>query len=129
MKKVIKAASIPAKSTIAKGFERIDYQDIYTIKHQTHDSAEEISRQLMVMPAWVDALFKLRNRIVGVFGLKTEKNVQETQTFFTIIENRKDEIVMGENDKHLNFRASILNDEAENTISLITAVHFNNEVI
>jgi hypothetical protein len=33
---------------------------------------------------------------------------------------------MGEDDKHLNFRASILHDKAEGTIYLTTLVHFNN---
>ena len=33
---------------------------------------------------------------------------------------------MGEDDKHLNFRTSIMIDKSKSTISLITLVHFNN---
>lgn len=80
----------------------------------------------MVIPGWVDVLMKLRNRIVGVFGLKTDRNTPKPETFFPVIENREDEIVMGEDDKHLNFRASILKDSSEESISLITVVHYNN---
>lgn len=126
MKKVIKSKSIPAKSTITNGFGRIDYQDIYSIVQQTDKTAEKISKELLVMPRWVDALMKLRNRIVGVFGLKTDRNTQKSETFFTVIENREEEIIMGEDDKHLNFRASILKDSSEGTLSLITVVHYNN---
>ena len=126
MKKVIKSDNIPIKSTIANGFGKIDYQDIYSIAQQTDKTAEEISKELMVMPGWVDVLMKLRNRIVGVFGLKTDRNTPKSETFFTIIENREDEIIMGEDDKHLNFRASIFKDSSEKTISLITVVHYNN---
>lgn len=126
MKKVIKSDNIPVKSTIANRFGKIDYQDIYSIAQQTDKTAEEISKELMVMPGWVDVLMKLRNRIVGVFGLKTDRNTPKSKTFFTIIENREDEIVMGEDDKHLNFRASIFKDSSEETISLITVVHYNN---
>jgi len=126
MKKVIKSKSIPLNSTIANGFGKIDYQDIYSIALQTDKTAEEISEELMVMPGWVDVLMKLRNRIVGVFGLKTDRNTPEQKTFFTVIENREEEIIMGEDDKHLNFRASIFKDSSEGSISLITVVHYNN---
>lgn len=126
MKKVTKHKNIPLKSTITNGFRSIDYQDVYTVKQKTDKTAEEISKELMVMPGWVDVLMKLRNRIVGVFGLKTNRYTPKSETFFTIIENREDEIVMGEDDKHLNFRASIFKDSSEETISLITLVHYNN---
>ncbi|MDR0748629.1 MAG: DUF2867 domain-containing protein [Tannerellaceae bacterium] len=126
MKKVIKSENIPLKSTVANGFGRIDYQDIYSIAQQTGKTAKEISKELLAMPGWVSVLFRLRNRIVGVFGLKTDRNTPKAEIFFTVIENREDEIVMGEVDKHLNFRASILKDESGSTISLITVVHYNN---
>jgi len=126
MKKVIKSEIIPANSTVTNGFGGIDYQDIYSIAQQTDKTAEEISKELLVMPEWVDVLMKLRNRIVGVFGLKTDRNTLKPETFFPVIENREDEIIMGEDDKHLNFRASILRDSLEETLSLITVVHYNN---
>lgn len=99
---------------------------MYTVRKQTYKSAEEISKEILVMPPWVELLFKARNRLVGIFGLKTERNTSKPDTFFTVTENREDEIVMGEDDKHLNFRLSILKDEFENTVSLITVVHYNN---
>lgn len=126
MKKVIKSTIIPKKSTITDQFGRIDYQDVYKIKKQTNKSAEEISRALTRLPAWVEILFKSRDRIAGVFGLKTNKNISKQGAFFTVIENREDEIVMGEEDKHLNFKSSLLKNSSENSISLITIVHFNN---
>jgi hypothetical protein len=126
MREVIKSAKVPVKSTVTNGFGIFHYQDTYTVCRQTDKNAEEISKEILVMPAWVEALMKLRNRIVGIFGLKTSRNTPKSATLFTIIENREDEIVMGEDDKHLNFRASILKDESENTISLITLVHYNN---
>jgi len=126
MKRVLKLNAIPANSLILKGFENIDYCDVYQIQKKTGKTAEEISKEIMQMPKWASILFKLRNRIVGVFGLKTDKNSEKTDTFFTIIKNTENEIVMGEVDKHLNFKLSILKNNIENTISLITIVHFNN---
>jgi len=126
MKQVIKSATIPENSTITDGFPEIHYQDTYQIKKAREKSAEEISKELLRLPGWVEALFKLRNALVGVFGLKTDKQAPGQETFFTLIENREDEIIMGEDDKHLNFRASILKNASEGTISLTTLVHFNN---
>ncbi|MDR0348320.1 MAG: DUF2867 domain-containing protein [Tannerella sp.] len=126
MKKVTKSDNISLKSTVANGFGRIDYQDIYTIALQTDKMADEISKERIVMPEWVKVLMILRNRIVGVFGLKTDRNTPKSETFFTVIENLEDEIIMGADDKHLNFRASILKDSSEETLSLITVVHYNN---
>ena len=125
MKKVTKSPGIPVGSDILTGFGETDYTDTYTITKQTDKSAEEISKKLIVLPDWAGALFWLRNKAVGIFGLKTDKNAG-SEAFFTTISNRDEEIIMGENDKHLNFRASILKNRSENTISLITVVHFNN---
>lgn len=126
MKKVTKLKTIPEKSTITNGFGSIDYYDSYQIQKPSPKSAEEIARELMKGPEWANVLFYIRNRVMGIFGLKTERNNTETNTFFTTIENKEDEIVMGEDDKHLNFRASIIKDESEGTIILTTVVHFNN---
>jgi hypothetical protein len=124
MKKVIQLSAIPESSTVLHGFGRVDYQDIYQVEKTTDKRAEEISREIMQLPDWVKALLKLRNLAVGAFGLKTDKNTTKPATFFTPIENRADEIVMGEADRHLDFRASII--KTENKIALITLVHYNN---
>ena len=126
MKKILKLNAIPTNSLVLNGFEKIDYHDTYQIQKKTKKNAEEISKEIMQMPKWVSLLFKLRNRIVGVFGLKTDKNTEKSKTVFALIENNENEIVMGEVDKHLDFRFSVLKDNTENTISLITVVRFNN---
>jgi len=126
MKKILKLNVIPTNSLVLNGFEKIDYHDTYQIQKKTKKNAEEISKEIMQMPKWVSLLFKLRNRIVGVFGLKTDKNTEKSKTVFALIENNENEIVMGEVDKHLDFRFSVLKDNTENTISLITVVRFNN---
>lgn len=126
MKKVIKLPVIPSKSDVTNGFGQVDYFDTYQIKKQTDKSAEEIAKELMTLPRWVVVLFKIRNLIVRIFGLKTDRETSPAETFFPMIENREEEVVMGAEDKHLYFRASIMKDQSEDTISLTTLVHFNN---
>lgn len=126
MRKVLKKNSLPKESNVLDGFNGVDYLDIYEINKHTEKTAEEVAKEIMRIPNWVELLFKLRNVLVKSFGLKADKQKDDQEAFFTLIEKREDEIIMGEDDKHLNFRASIIVDRSRNTISLITLVHFNN---
>jgi hypothetical protein len=122
MKVVRKLTAIPESSAILNGFGDVHFHDIYQIVANTDKSAAEISKELMRLPAWASWLFKLRNAIVGVFGLKAGKS----DVAFPIISQTETEIVSGLGDTHLDFRASILKDPEAGTISLTTVVHFNN---
>ena len=126
MGKISKLKAIPKESGILNGFSHVDYFDAYEIEKKTDKSAKEISKEIMRLPNWADFLFKLRNALVSVFGLKVDKQNEGEETFFTLIRENDNEIIMGEDDKHLNFRASIIIDKSKNTISVITLVHFNN---
>jgi hypothetical protein len=126
MKKVIKSETLPEKSQVANGFGVIGYQDTYSIQKTSGKRAEEISKELLVMPPWVLALLRLRHSLVRAFGLKVDLQKPEQTTFFSLIEMNDNEIIMGEDDRHLNFRASIMNDQSKGIISLTTLVHFNN---
>lgn len=126
MKGIVKLTAIPPESIAMDGFGTIDYFDAYRIEKPTCRSIVEVSKDLMRMPGWAVALFKLRNAIVRMFGLKADRTTESRETFFTLIEEREDEIVMGESDKHLDFRASVIRDKERRTITVITLVHFNN---
>lgn len=75
-----------------------------------------------------------RNYLIAKpFGLKTaEKKAQSGKTpsknIFPVLFRNENEIVMGANDKHLSFRASVLLAKAgdETDIFLTTVVRFNN---
>ena len=126
MKSITRLTTIPENSVISNGFERIDYCDSYRLVKPTNDSTEKIAMEIFKMPKWVNWLMNIRNSIVRIFGLKTGKDVKEGQTYFTVIEQNENEIVMGETDKHLDFRTSILVDRANSFIYLTTIVRFNN---
>lgn len=95
-------------------------------------------------PKWGDFLMSLRDKIVGIFGLKTSKNNPKLQSqkqteylpgeqvgIFKLFEKSDYEYLLGENDKHLNFRVSILalpieNEGYKTELKITTAVKFNN---
>ena len=127
MKTVTKIETIPEKSTVANEFGKIDYFDTYRIIKATNDSIEKITDEMFKLPKWVKCLMNIRDSIVGIFGLKTSKEIQKEQTVnFPIIAKSENEIVSGANDKHLNYRVSVLVDRENSFIYLTTLVHFNN---
>ncbi|MDR1156130.1 MAG: DUF2867 domain-containing protein [Bacteroidales bacterium] len=136
MKTVVKSDKIPDKSIIANEFGKTDYCDSYRIVKQTNETVDEITTQIFKMPQWVIGLMTIRNSIVKIFGLKTGKNqnlngaayypVGSKAGYFTVTERNANEIVMGEDDRHLYFRASVMVDREPSFIYLTTIVRFHN---
>jgi hypothetical protein len=123
MKKTSNTA--PVNSIILTGFGTVDYCDSYRIKKSADENIEEITNRIFKLPKWVGGLLKTRDLLVKPFGLKTAKEA-ESDKLFPIIAQNEDEIVMGINDRHLNFRVSILTDSKKSFIYLTTIVHYNN---
>jgi hypothetical protein len=67
----------------------------------------------------------LRHWIAKPFGLKTAKKTKQDK-IFPIIAQNENEIVMGIDDNHLNFRVSVLIDREKSYIYTTTIVHYNN---
>jgi hypothetical protein len=124
---VKRLTAIPDNSVIGNGFGKIDYCDSYRMVKVTDGTAEAIAAEILKPQKWVNWLMVIRDSIVGLFGLKTGKEIMEGPiTGFPIIEKRENEIVMGENDRHLDFRLSVLIDRENSFIYLTTVVCFNN---
>jgi len=125
---VTSLTTIPENSVIANGFGKIDYCDSYRVTNATNDTAKEIATKIFKQSKWEKWLFEIRDSIVGIFGLKTGKDIPEGQTisFFPIIEQHENEIVLGGNDKHINLKVSVFVDRENSFIYLTTIVHFNN---
>jgi hypothetical protein len=124
-KNIEKYNAVPANSMIIADFGRVDYCDSYRITKSTNDTPEQFAAQLFNLPKWVKWLMCVRNCLVRPFGLKTEKE-PESDTIFPIIARTDNEILMEGNDKHLNFRVSVLIDSKKLFIYTTTAVHYNN---
>lgn len=96
-------------------------------------------------PKWIGKLFNLRNKIVSVFGLKTSGNTidrqQQSDNFkcepgeqlglFKVFNKTDNEVIIGEDDKHLNFRVSLFfdkskKDKSKKDLTISTTVEFNN---
>ena len=65
-------------------------------------------------PRWVAASMTVRDTLVGAFRLKTGRSLRSAAQrggrigIFKVYASNSLEVIMGEDDKHLNFRASVL---------------------
>jgi hypothetical protein len=128
MKTVTRLTAIPENSMITSGFGKIDYCDVYRISKITNNTAEEITTRLFKLPRWANWLMSIRDAIVRIFRLKTSKEILHdfpTQNF-PVISQHENEIVSGINDKHLDYRLSVLIDRDKSSISFTTIVRYNN---
>jgi hypothetical protein len=86
-------------------------------------------------PFWLTALMRVRDAIAGPLGLRTIKDFPLQadgeagvggRLGFEVLEIRDDEVLLGETDKHLTFRVSLLHDGAG--VSVTTLVEFHNRL-
>lgn len=87
-------------------------------------------------PTWVESLFNVRNKIVKLFGLKTPNKTDKIQDFeikkdqifgiFHVYDITENEVILGETDKHLDFKVSIFyNVSVKSEIIISTVVKYN----
>ncbi|WP_299696436.1 DUF2867 domain-containing protein [Hydrocarboniphaga sp.] len=95
-----------------------DLRDAFSIDlpEGTVSDPELLARFLFEnQPRWIVSLMKFRDLIAAVFGLKTAKQLKALDRYqpkdrihiFKIYESHNDEVILGENDEHLDFRLSI----------------------
>lgn len=109
--------SIPQDSAIARIYDSVNLSDAYAIDLPpgAARNPEVLARFVMRhQPRWTRALMQLRDALVAGFGLKTARRLAASGTdasrigIFKLYEANALEVVMGEDDRHLDFRASVL---------------------
>lgn len=132
---IVKTEHSPSTQGIRKALSRIDFSDTFSVTNHK-DSLETIAHLIFgTMPKWVMFLMRLRNAIVKLFGLKTdmEKDLKpnykpgENIGFIKVFSVTDNEILLGADDKHLDFRVSVFNsEEHQHNIKVTTLVKYNN---
>ncbi|MCY1127248.1 DUF2867 domain-containing protein [Frigidibacter sp. RF13] len=100
---------LPRTAWLWQYFKAGDFIDGYAVASPL--SARDAADIGFRMPGWATALLKLRNLAVRPFGLRTERPEDMAGIgLFPIEHERSGEIVLGFDDRHLNFRIGILGD-------------------
>ncbi|MBJ7312652.1 DUF2867 domain-containing protein [Rugamonas sp. CCM 8940] len=131
----IVAVALPADSRVTGIYHQPFLADAYSLRLPPGaiSDPEQLARFIFAQQApWIGRLMHLRDALVSIFGLKTTKQLSTVGdarvAFFKIYERRAHEIILGEDDKHLDFRLSILRrDEAgASQVVMSTVVHCHN---
>lgn len=110
----VHATQLPHCSLLYKqpaGIRPGDFMDCYT-KPYLH-SLDEAAERAFRFPAWVSALMRLRNLLVAPFGLNTEVTTPDRVGFFPLVTRSDDELILGLDDSHLDFRISLLKQDGQ----------------
>jgi len=136
---------VPADGLMVGRFSEVHYGDAYAadLPGGCVVTAEQAARAFfMSVPRWVHGLLAVRNLPAKLLGLKTgEGHTMEDMAnapcvsgqafgFFTVVDRTEEEILMGEEDRHLDFLFSVmvraLPGKAAPSVIMATAVRFNN---
>jgi hypothetical protein len=139
--------NIPDKSLL---FDKAKYNYVDSfqgtfVNHEKSLNSVDVGKAFFSSsPKWVKNLLGLRNKIVKNFGLKTSVAGDRKKTLdnfkgekgeqvglFRVFDKSDNEIILGEDDKHLDFRVSLFldnlqNDKFEKKLTISTTVIFKN---
>lgn len=116
------AVPLPSESCIKGIYGQPNLADAYAIDLPpgTSRDPELLARFIFArQPRWVAVLMEVRDSCVSVFGLKTGRSLRASDPqrqrigIFKLYQTTPFEVLVGEDDKHLNFRASVLFRAAE----------------
>jgi len=137
----IEKIDVPLETLVARCFRRIDYADAYRAKLPagSFTDVDSIAKAIVESsPWWIQTLMKLRDHIVAPIGLKTSIGEDGGNEIafrpgasvrgFRVFDRTDNEILLGEDDSHLDFRVSILRhvDGEDSWAVVSTIVRFNN---
>lgn len=135
------STALPTDSAISDWFGTADLADAFAIPLTGAQAAMGIGHLARCVmdtpPLWLKLLLGIRDAAVSVFGIKSSSELRASAApegaghidFFRVLSATDREIIVGENDRHLDFRASVkLRKTADGADELIatTAVRCHN---
>jgi hypothetical protein len=138
---LINKATLPAQCGIANLYQSPHLADAFEARLPVDASSdpETLARFIFSnQPSWVGKLMKVRDFIVAGFGLKTAAQLAAPASganakrigIFRIYGASETEIILGEDDRHLDFRISILCSSGpapeSRLLTVATVVHCHN---
>ncbi|WP_210644068.1 DUF2867 domain-containing protein [Pseudomonas sp. Tri1] len=136
---LIMPVPVPSRSGITHLYTSMNLADAFAIRLPAGTSRDPdlLARFIFShQPSWIGWLMNVRDTVVACFGLKTARHLASLANrigVFKVYSTSQTEIVLGEDDKHLDFRISILcsgEAEPEGSRQLVfsTVVHCHNRL-
>lgn len=130
----------PVDGALRRHYVEGDFLDgqCVPLPHPAPDAADLTLATFFGMPGWVRGLLALRDGLVTPFGLKTGRSEdfraptrEEVLActypgVFAVHSADQDEVILGTDDRHLDFRVSILRSVPDDLVAISTWVHPHN---
>jgi len=114
---------LPAESVLHQRIASTDFIDCFVVNSKL--PAREAAEIIVQFPPWTGVLFRIRRMLVAPFGLSNDGPPAEDKVgSFPVELDSENEFVAGFDDKHLNFRISVISQSG--CVYLGTWVHVNN---
>lgn len=116
-------AELPQQSLLWKRVAKTDFLDCYCVEStmQPRQAAQVITS----FPGWVQFLLTIRRVVTTPFGLSNDgPESDDKMGIFPVESETSHELIAGFNDKHLNFRVSVISQKGR--VFLATWVHTHN---
>lgn len=139
---LVEAVSLPRQSSVSRLYASTSLADAFAVRLPSGTSTDPDVLWRFVMsqqPSWIGWLTSLRDAIVACFGLKTARRLSTLSdesgvdriAFFRMYSRCESEIVLGEDDRHLDFRLSVLRSPDPSPtlggqLTVSTVVHCHN---
>ncbi len=131
---------VPAGGLAADALPRVDYSDAYAVEVPPATSARALAEAVFASaPPWVAALMAIRHAVVAPLGLvATRRSIEhaarranrtgERLGVFPVLAEAPEELLLGLDDRHLDFRVSvrILEDAGRRRGVVSTLVRIHN---
>lgn len=134
--------ALPAQSGVNHVYKTVNLADAFAIELPLSASGDPdlLARFIFSsQPSWIGKLTRVRDLIVACVGLKTAKHLatlaSDTKAdrvgIFKVYSTSETEIIVGEDDMHLDFRVSVLCSDGQapgssRQLTLSTVVHCHN---
>lgn len=130
----------PMQSRLADWYRTADLVDSFAVQLPMGSDANirSVGQAILGQPApWFKALLSIRDGVVRPFGLQTSAELRGSSAeedridFFPILSAYDNELILGKDDQHLNFRISVLLQKGVSGPDLVfatTAVRCNNRL-
>jgi hypothetical protein len=141
MKEAARAVRLPAQSLIAGLYSGAALADAFaiTLPEGIAPDIDQVARAVLGKPSrWFRALLACRDAMVAPFGVKTSAQLRTELKvagaphidFFPIVSRVTEEVVIGADDTHLDFRTSVLvrrnASSGRHEVIVTTVVHSHN---
>lgn len=141
MRDKVVPVAVPAGSQASKRLPGAYFHDCYQVQAPESDASalEFYLHVVRQTPGWVNRLMALRNRLVGLAGLKnlghlgalraekpaSDYRVGDRVGIFSLLYLAEDEVLLGDSDKHLDVVLSVCK-APQGAVSVSTVVHVHN---